>query len=107
MPIVGPVLSSATNIEVTTGTPLSFAVIITDFNLPLTEITWYIDGTPATTEIERITITNTSTTSPPATSTLTLDPVQLPIESGLYSVTVVNPAGMATTTFAVSVSGKT
>ena len=81
---------------------------ITDFNLPLTEITWFIDGVPATAITGRtgvLTITNTSTTSPPATTTLTLDPVQLPSESGLYSVTAFNLAGMDTTTFNVIIAG--
>ncbi len=81
---------------------------ITDFNLPLTEITWFIDGVPATAVTGRtgvLTITNTSTTSPPATTTLTLDPVQLPSESGLYSVTAFNPAGMDTITFNVIITG--
>ena len=55
---------------------------------------------------ERITITNTSTASPPATSTLILDPVQFPAEGGLYSVTAVNPAGMVTTAVNVTVSCK-
>ena len=81
---------------------------ITDFNLPLTEISWFIDGVPATAVTGRtgvLTITNTSTTSPPATTTLTLDPVQLPSESGLYSVTAFNPAGMETITFNVIITG--
>ena len=89
-----------------TGTPLVLAVTITEFNLPLTDITWFIDGTPATGANERISITNTSTATPPAFSTLTLDPVQFPAEGGLYSVTVVNPAGMDTTAFNVTVSCK-
>ncbi len=76
---------------------------ITEFNLPLTEIIWFIDGVPAT---GVLTITNTSTTSPPATTTLTLDPVQLPSESGLYSVTAANPAGNDTITFNVTVTGE-
>ena len=81
-------------------------MIITQFNLPLTEITWFIDGTPATEANERLSITNTSTATPPATSTLTLDSVQFPAEGGLYSVTAVNPAGMVTTAFNVTVSCK-
>ena len=103
---VGPVISTTRDTEVTTGTPLGFTVTITDFNLPLTEITWYIDNTPATEANRRITITDTSTTSPPATSTLTLFSVQLPAEGGVYSVTAVNPAGMATTTATVTVTCK-
>ena len=78
-------------------------VTITEFNLPLTEITWFIDDTPATDMNSRVNITTTSTASPLAISTLTLDPIQFSAESGLYSVTVVNPAGMDNTAFDVTV----
>ena len=106
---VGPTLPADRDIEVAVASTLTLTVTITDFNLPLTDITWFIDGVPATAVTGRtgvLTITNTSTTSPPATTTLTLDPVQLPSESGLYSVTAVNPAGNDTTTFTVTVSGE-
>ena len=90
-----------------TGNPLSLTVNITEFNLPLTEITWFIGGTPtANVTDSALTITNTSTTSPPATSTLTLDLIQFPAQGGQYSVTVVNPAGMDTFIFNVTVNGK-
>ena len=103
---VGPVSSVAVPlriIEVTVDTLLYLEVTFNLFNLPLTEITWFIDGTPATDVNSRVNITNTSAASPPATSTLTLDPVQFPAEGGLYSVTAVNPAGMDTTAFNVTV----
>ncbi len=108
--IVDPTLpADGADIEFVVGSILTLTVTITDFNLPLTEITWFIDGVPATAVSGRagvLTITNTSTTSPPATTTLTLDPVQLPRESGLYSVTAFNPAGMDTTTFNVTITGE-
>ena len=92
--------------EVATDTSLNLAVTITEFNLPLTEISWFIDSRPAIEANARINITNTNTSFPPATSTLTLDSVQFPIEGGQYRVTAVNPAGMSTTSFNVSVSCK-
>ena len=104
---VGPVISAPKDSKVATGIPLILSVNITEFNLPLTDITWFIDGTLATEANERVTITNTSTASPPASSTLTLDPVQFPAEDGLYSVTAVNPAGMVTTAFNVTIYCKT
>ena len=106
---VGPTLPADCDIEVAVASTLTLTVTITDFNLPLTDITWFIDGVPATAITGRtgvLTITNTSTTSPPATTTLTLDPVQLPSESGLYSVTAINLAGNVTTNFNVTVSGE-
>ena len=107
MSTVGPVLSADNNIEVVTGNPLSLTVTITEFNLPLTVITWFINGTPTADVTDRVTtITNTSITSPPATSTLTLDRVLLPAQGGMYSVRVVNPAGMNTTIFNITVNGK-
>ncbi len=107
--VVGPTLPADSNIEVVVGTTLNLTVVITDFNLPLTEINWFIDGVSATVVTGRtgvLTITNTSTSSPPASSTLTLSPVQLPIEGGLYSVTAVNTVGMDTTVFNVTVTGE-
>ena len=101
---VSPVLSAGQDVEVVAGTPLVLTVNITEFNLPLSEITWFIDGTPATTAITRITITATSTISPPTTSTLTLDPVMFPNEGGVYSVRAINPAGMNTTFFNVTIT---
>ena len=109
MSTVGPVSSVAVavrDIEVTVDTLLYLDMVFRVFNLPLTNINWFIDGTPATEANSRVTIINTSTTSPPATSTLTLDPVQFPAEGGMYSVTAVNPAGMDTTAFNVTVSSK-
>ena len=107
MSTVAPLISTALkDIEVTTGSPLGFSVIITEFNLPLTEIIWSIDGTPVTEANARITITNTDTITPPATSELTLDPVQFPSDGGQYSVTAVNPAGMDNSTVTVTVTCK-
>ena len=80
------------------------SIIITEFNLPLTDIIWLIDGTPATVAIPRVTIANNGTSSPPVISTLTLDAALYPSEGGQYSVTAINPAGMDTTTFNVTVS---
>ena len=81
-------------------------MIITEFNLPLTDITWFIDGTPATEANERLSITNTSTATPPATSTLTLDSVQFPAEGGVYFVRATNPTGTAAGTLTVTVTCK-
>ncbi len=107
--VVGPTLPADSNIEVVVGTTLNLTVVITDFNLPLTEINWFIDGVSATVITWRtgvFTITNTSTSSLPASNTLTLSPVQLPIEGGQYSVTAVNTVGMDTTVFNVTVTGE-
>ena len=106
--VVGPTLPDDSDVEVMVGTArvnLTLTVTITDFNLPLTEISWFIDDDPV---IERpgIVITNTSINSPPATSTLELRPIRFTSEGGLYSVIVANPAGNDTTVFNVMVTSE-
>ncbi len=103
--VVGPTLPADSDVEVMVDDTLTLTVNITDFNLPLTEINWFIDD-DSVTETGMLIITNTSTTSPPATSTLTLSPVQFPNEGGLYSVRAVNLVGMNTTVFTVTVTCK-
>ena len=103
---VGPTLPEDQSVEVVTDTALILTVNITGFNLPLTDITWYIDGAQATNGTGNITITNVTMDSPPATSTFVLDPVQFPIERGLYSVVATNGAGNDMTTFNVTVTCK-
>ena len=103
---VGPTLPEDQSVEVVTDTALIRSVNITGFNLPLTDITWFIDGVQATSGTGNITITNLDMDSPPATSTFVLDPVQFPIERGLYSVMATNDAGNDMTTFNVTVTCK-
>ena len=99
----GPVISTVPkDTELVTGTPLSLTVTFDSFNLPLSEITWFIDGTPAAEVNERVNIVNTDIISPPTTSTLSLN-ILFPNEGGQYSVTAVNPAGVATTAVNVTV----
>ena len=73
----GPTLPEDLSVEVVTDTPLILIVNITGFNLPLTDITWFIDGVQATNGTGNISV---NMNSPPATSTFVLDPVQFPIE---------------------------
>ena len=103
---VGPTLLEDQSVEVVTDTALILTVNITGFNLPLTDITWYIDGAQATNGTGNITITNINMDSPPATSTFVLDPVQFPAERGLFSVVATNDAGNDMTTFNVTVTCK-
>ena len=94
-------------VEVTVGSALTLMVGITEFNLPLTSITWMEDGQVLMNNTDNIIIiTHGNLEAPPTTSTLVHDPIQSPIENGTYEVTVVNPAGQSTTTFTVIVNGK-
>ena len=103
---VGPTLPEDQSVEVVTDTALILTVNITGFNLPLSDITWYIDGVQATNGTGNITITNINMNSPPASSRFVLDPVQFPIVRGLYSVMATNDAGNDMTTFNVTVTCK-
>ena len=103
---VGPTLPEDQSVEVVTDTALILTVSITGFNLPLTDITWFVDRAQATNGTGNIVITNINMDSPPVTSTFVLDPVQFPIERGLYSVVATNDAGNGMTTFNVTVMCK-
>ena len=103
---VGPTLPDDQPVEVVTDTALTLSVNITDFNLPLTNITWFVDGVQATDGTGNITITNANASTPPATSTFIIDPVQFLTERGLYSVMATNDAGSDMTTFNVTVTCK-
>ena len=104
--VVGPTLPADSDVEVMVDGTLTLTVTITDFNLPLTDISWFIDGIPVAETGLNLTITSTITTSPPATSTLTLNPVQFASEGGLYSVRAVNPAGNDTAVITVTITCK-
>ena len=93
-------------VEVTVGSALTLMVDITQFNLPLTSITWMEDGQVLMNNTDNIVITHGSFAAPPTTSTLVRDPIQSPMDNGTYEVTVVNPAGQSMTTFIVNVNGK-
>ena len=103
---VGPNLPDDQSVEVVTDTTLTLTVIITEFNLPLTDISWFVDGVQAIDGTENIMITNANTDTPLATSTFIIDPVQFPTERGLYSVVATNDAGSDMTTFNVTVTCK-
>ena len=93
-------------VEVTVGSPLTLMVGITQFNMPLTSITWMEDGQVLMNNTDNIIITHGSFEAPPTTSTLVRDPIQSPMDNGTYEITVVNPAGESMTTYTIIVNGK-
>ena len=93
-------------VNVTVGSALTLMVDITEFNLPLTSITWMEDGQVLMNNTDNIVITHDSFAAPPTTSTLVRDPTQSPMNNGTYEITVVNPAGQSMTTYTVIVNGK-
>jgi len=93
-------------VNVIVGSALTLMVDITEFNLPLTSITWMEDGQVLMNNTNSITITHGSFVTPPTTSTLVRDPIQSVMDNGTYEVTVVNPPGQNMTTYTVTVNGK-
>ena len=104
LPLVPPATSENQEVSFFVGEPLILSVNITTFNLPLTTLAWTLDGTLLQTT-ERITIAHSSVTEPPASSRLTVDPVQSANDGGTYNFTAVNPAGQSVTTFTVIIYG--
>ena len=93
-------------VNVTVGSALTLMVIITGFNLPLTNITWMKDGQVLMNNTDNIIITHGSFAAPPTTSTLVRDPIQSVMDNGTHEVTVVNPVGQSMTTYNVIVNGE-
>ncbi len=94
------------SVDVTVGDLLVLTVNITDFNLPLTEVTWeVVGGVALTNTTPRVTIVTSDLQVDPASSTLTLDMVMSLMDQGQYRVTAINPAENASTTFDVTVLG--
>ena len=92
-------------LEVEEGSDLTLSVIITDFNVPITDITWTQIGNALTSGQGRVTITNTPMMTAPVNSTLMITSI-LPNEAGSYVVTAINDAGSDTFMFNVTVTCK-
>ena len=94
--------------QVVVGANLSLAVDITDFNQPLTAVTWRRGATELTNSTTGITIVNSDLSIAPATSMLTISPVVSPgNDEGTYIVTAESPAGASDNVFDVNVFGNT
>ena len=100
-------IPEAISIEVEIGTQLTLAVNITSFNVGVTSVTWRQNGDIIIDQVGGFAITNMNLNTSPGYSILELDSVISPTKhGGIYQVTVTNPAGSATSSFNVSVSGK-
>ena len=87
---------------------LTLAVNITDFNQPLTAVTWRHGGVELTNATARVTVINSDLSIAPATSTLTVSPVVNPAtDEGRYTVTAESPAGTSDVFFDVDIFGNT
>ena len=90
------------------GDTLNLSVSISDFNLPLMDISWMQGSTTLTDGVGGITITNSPTLpvmSGSVLSTLQLSTVT-PADSDTFTVTATNVAGNTMVTFTVTVEGK-
>ena len=93
------------SLEVDEGSDLTLSVSITDFNVPITDISWTQLGNALTCGQGRITITNTPMMTAPVNSTLMITSI-LPNEAGSYVATAINDAGSDTFMFSVTVTCK-
>lgn len=103
VPSVGLAADQVASPVVLAGEDLTLSVSISDFNLPLTDISWLQGGTTLTDGEGGVTITNNPLL--PATSTLLLSTVT-PADTDSYSVTATNAAGTTTFMFTVTVQGR-
>ena len=92
------------------GVTLTLSVSISDFNLPLMDISWMQGSTTLTdgVPVGGVTITNNATLpvmSGSVLSTLHLSAVT-PADSDTFTVTATNAAGNTMVTFTVTVQGK-
>ena len=94
--------------RVVVGANQTLPVDITDFNQPLTAVTWSRGATELTNTTARVTIINSDLSIPPATSMLTVSPVVSPsADEGRYTVTAESPAGTSDVFFDVNIFGNT
>ena len=94
------------SVEIEVGNNLSLSAMITNFNYPLTSITWtFNDGTITNGQDRVILDLPSSLLQPPLMSTLQRSLV-IPIDSGTYTVTATNPVGSSEESFTVTVTGK-
>ena len=95
-------------VNVVVGANLTLAVDVTDFNQPLTAVTWSRGATELTNATVSVTIINSDLSIAPATSMLTVSPVVSPsADEGQYTVTAESPAGTSDIFFDVDVFGNT
>ena len=90
------------------GDTLTLSVSISDFNIPLMDISWMQGSTTLTDGVGAVTITNNATLpvmSGSVLSTLQLSTVT-PADSDTFTVTATNAAGNTMVTFTVIVEGK-
>ncbi len=88
------------------GAPLTLPVTITGFNIPLTSITWYFEGSEVTNETENGEVYHSSFGEAPVQTTLVVEFPQPELDEGTYTVTAANEAGNTTTHLFVSVTGQ-
>ena len=87
------------------GDTLILSVSISDFNLPLMDISWMQGSTTLTDGVGGVTITTLPVMSGSVLSTLQLSTVT-PADSDTFIVTATNAAGNTVVTFTVTVEGK-
>ena len=107
-PSVAPLLTPGSmDVEVEVGTQLTLSVNVTEFNLPIDDVMWMMDGGVIENGTDGYTIEFIDLDAPPSMVVLTLDEVSSPVsDNGQYILSVSNPAGMDTSTFNVTVSGE-
>ena len=103
--IVEPMLTPQfMDIEVEVLTQLMLTANVSAFNLVIDGVTWNRNDSIIENE-NGFTLSNSSLDAPPAMVTLILDVTSPNRDSGIYTVTVSNPAGSDTSTFNVTVTG--
>ena len=104
--VVAPILTpQSMDVEVEIFTQLVLTANISDFNLAVDGVTWMRDGSIIESG-NGFTLANSSLDTPPAVVTLTRIVMSPNQDSGIYTVNVSNPAGLDTSTFNVTVTGK-
>ena len=112
---VAPMLSLDQFAEVVVGDDLVLNTTFTEFNLPITNVSWTRNGEMVTSATDRITISIsgtaididiTGTIALNETITLTVSPVNASSDGGTYIVTATNEAGSDMTVFTVNVTGE-
>ena len=101
-----PESSANETITVRVGRTLVLEATFTNFELPITNITWVHNDSILVNDTQnRVSIVHSNFDPPNATSTLTRSSIAGISDAGTYTVMAMNRAGSGSTTFTVQVTG--
>ena len=106
LPVIPPTAGNNATVTFSVGEDLVLMAVFSDFNLELDSIEWTQNSSISLVDgVDGVRVTNTGLSPPRANSTLTRPGITGVSYGGTYTATATNPAGSASTTFTVDITG--